>query len=128
MKPLPLPGSVDLVVVRDVTSIASALAVSVAEEQAAARHVTRELALRSRAARGLMRLVAARYLGCRPIDVPIVPARCIYCGEPHGKPMIDGSPVQINLSHAGDTVLIGIASSPWESIWNRRRAAAIRWR
>lgn len=112
MTQLPPPGSVDLVVVDDVSMSASNLVVSANEEQVAARHATEELALRSRAARGLMRLVVSRYLGCRPLEVPITPAACIHCGEPHGKPIIDGSPVQINLSHTNDTVLIAVASLP----------------
>ena len=82
------------------------------EERTAAHHATRQLSLRWRGARGLVRLVASNYLGCQPIDVPIKPAPCIYCGEPHGKPLIEGSPVHVNVSHAGDTVLIGISSLP----------------
>lgn len=112
VRELPPPGCVDLVVVHDVSTIASTLVVSDAEEQVAARHATPELGRRSRGARGVMRLVASQYLGCRPVDVPIVIAPCVLCGEPHGKPEIDGSPVQINLSHAGDTVLIGVSASP----------------
>src|ERR1700733_12800904 len=112
VKQLPPPGSVDLVVVHEVSKSASNLVVSAEEEHATARHATEELALRSRAARGLMRLVASHYLGCRPIEVPITPAPCIHCGEPHGKPVLGGSPVQINLSHTGDTVLIAVASLP----------------
>jgi 4'-phosphopantetheinyl transferase len=101
-----------VIFVHDAPAIAPALAVTDEEKRAADRYATERLALRSRGARGLMRLVASRYLDCPPIEVPITRAPCIYCGEPHGKPMIDGSPVQINLSHAGDTVLIGVASSP----------------
>jgi 4'-phosphopantetheinyl transferase len=112
MRELPPPGHVDLVVVHDVSTLASSLLVTNAEEQVAARHARPELARRSRGARGLMRLVASQYLGCRPVEVPIVIAACVLCGELHGKPEIDGSPVQINLSHAGDTVLIGASSSP----------------
>jgi 4'-phosphopantetheinyl transferase len=112
VRELPPPGSVDLVVIHDVLPCASTVVVTDEEERAAARHATEELALRQRGARGLMRLVASKYLGCRPIDVPIKPAPCIYCGEPHGKPLIDGSSAHINLSHAGNTVLIGISSLP----------------
>jgi len=111
MRELPPPGFVDLVAIHDVSPRASTFVVTEEEERTAARHATETLALRSRGARGLMRLVASKYLGCRPIDVPIIPAPCIHCGEPHGKPTIDGSPVQVSLSHAGDTVLVGIAAS-----------------
>jgi 4'-phosphopantetheinyl transferase len=112
VRELPAPGSVDLLVVHDISRIAATLVVTEEEERFAARRATQELALRSRGARGLMRLVASSYLGCRPLDVPIAPAACIHCGRPHGKPVVDGSPVQINLSHAGNTVLVGISSSP----------------
>lgn len=112
MRELPSPGSVDLVVVHDVSTSASTFLVTDEEERVAARHATRELALRARGARGVMRLVASRYLGCGPLEVPIAAAPCPHCGEPHGKPVIDGSPVHINLSHAGETVLVGISSSP----------------
>jgi 4'-phosphopantetheinyl transferase len=112
VKPLPPPGSVDLVVVHDISAIAPRLSVTDAEQLVAERHATHELALRSRGARGLMRLVASIYLGCRPLQVPIAPAPCVHCGEPHGKPVIDGSRLQINLSHAGNTILVGISSTP----------------
>jgi len=112
VRQLPRPGAVDLFVMRDISRTASSLVISDAEERADARYATPELALRARGARGLMRLVASEYLDCPPIDVPIAPAPCIHCGEPHGKPVIEGSPVHINLSHAGDTVLIGISSLP----------------
>ena len=96
----------------DVLPCASTVVVTDEEERTAAHHATEELSLRWRGARGLVRLVASNYLGCQPIDVPIKPAPCIYCGEPHGKPLIEGSPVHVNVSHAGDTVLIGISSLP----------------
>jgi 4'-phosphopantetheinyl transferase len=112
MKQLPPPGCVDLFVMHDIASNAPSLVVSDAEERTAARHATPALALRSRGARGLLRLVVSEYLDCRPIEVPIAPAPCIHCGGPHGKPIIEGSPVQMNLSHAGDTILVGIASLP----------------
>jgi 4'-phosphopantetheinyl transferase len=112
VRDLPPPGWVDVVVVRDISLCASTLAVSEAEERRAARKVSEEMTLRWRAARGLMRLVASRYLGCEPLEVPITLAPCVICGEPHGKPVLAHSPVHINLSHTGDTVMVGIASSP----------------
>lgn len=112
VRELPPPGSVDVIVVHDVAQSASSLAVSDAEESAAARRITEELALRRRGARGLMRLVASKYLGCEPLEVPIDLAPCVICGEPHGKPVLGDSPVHINLSHTGDTVMIGIARAP----------------
>jgi 4'-phosphopantetheinyl transferase len=112
VRELPPEGCVDVVVIHDVLRCASTAVVTDAEEQTAARHATEELALRWRAARGLMRLVASNYLGCQPVEVPIKPAPCIFCGEPHGKPLIDGSSAHINVSHAGNTMLIGISSQP----------------
>jgi hypothetical protein len=98
-----------------VSTLASSLAVTDAAEQVATRHTTPELVRRSRGARGLIRLVASQRTSvCLPVDVPIVIAPCVLCGELHGKLEIDGSPVQINLSHAGDTVLIGVSSLPLE--------------
>ena len=108
---LPPPGWVDVLVVHGVPEHAATLAVTDAEEQRAARRVTDEGAQRWRAGRGLMRLVASKYLGCEPLEVPIVPSRCVICGKPHGKPVLGTSPVHINLSHTGNTVMIGIASS-----------------
>jgi 4'-phosphopantetheinyl transferase len=109
---LPPPGLVDVVVVPDVREHAPILAVTDAEERRADRRVTDESAVRWRAARGLMRLVASRYLGCEPLEVPIMPSRCVICGEPHGKPVLGDSPVHINLSHTGDAAMIAVASSP----------------
>jgi 4'-phosphopantetheinyl transferase len=112
LRELPPPGWVDVVLVRDISLRATTLAVSEAEERRAARKVSEEIALRWRGARGLMRVVASRYLGCEPLEVPITLARCVICGGPHGKPVLADSPVHINLSHTGDTVMIAVASSP----------------
>jgi 4'-phosphopantetheinyl transferase len=109
---LPPPGAVDVIVVHDASQCPSALAVTEAEERLAARRITNERALRWRTARALMRLVASKYLGCEPLEVPITLAACVHCGEPHGKPVLADSPVHINLSHTQNTVVIGIASSP----------------
>jgi 4'-phosphopantetheinyl transferase len=98
--------------VHDASQNASTLAVTDAEERRAARRITEELAVRWRAARGLLRLVASKYLGCDPLEVPITLAPCVHCGEPHGKPVLAGSRVHINLSHTGDTVMIAVASAP----------------
>lgn len=112
MRELPPPGSVDVIVVHDTSQCASALVVTQAEERLAARRITEELASRWRAARGLMRLVASRYLDCEPLEVPLTLAPCMTCGEPHGKPVLAGSPVHINLSHTQNTVMIGVAAAP----------------
>ena len=112
MRELPPPGWVDVIVVHDASQSASNLVVTEAEERLAARRITEERALRWRAARGLMRLVASKYLGCEPLEVPITLAPCVICGEPHGKPVLADSPVHINLSHTQNTVMVGIAASP----------------
>jgi 4'-phosphopantetheinyl transferase len=112
LEELPPPGWVDVLVVRDVSQRASTLAVSEAEERRAARKLTQEMAMRWRGARGLLRVVASRYLGCEPLEVPITLAPCVICGEPHGKPVLADSPVHFNLSHTADTVMIAVASSP----------------
>ena len=56
------------------------------------------------AARGILRDVLARYLGC-------IPAALQFRYGPHGKPEVDsaGLDLRFNLSHAGDVALVAVA-------------------
>ncbi|MGZ6125109.1 MAG: 4'-phosphopantetheinyl transferase family protein [Myxococcales bacterium] len=61
-------------------------------------------ALRSRwgAARGILREVLGRTLGCRPSEV-----RFGY--GTHGKPYVAGAPIRFNISHSGALAVIAVA-------------------
>ncbi|HYN97826.1 MAG TPA: 4'-phosphopantetheinyl transferase superfamily protein [Pilimelia sp.] len=56
----------------------------------------------------LLRRVAGAYLGVHPAMVQ-VDRRCAGCGEPHGKPAVPGSDLELSLSHSGDVVVLAAA-------------------
>lgn len=62
---------------------------------------------RSGVAAALLRLVAARELGCRPAQVR-VGRRCPRCRGPHGKPTVQGPArgLEVSVSHAGEVVVV----------------------
>ena len=74
-----------------------------AERERASRFWRREDGDRYLSAHGALRIVLAHYLGCEP------PALRFETGE-HGKPFLEGSPIEFNLSHSGDVALIAVAS------------------
>jgi len=61
-----------------------------------------ELRHRWGAARGWLRLLLSRALGCAPAEVAFA------YGE-HGKPHVAGSPLRFNISHSGGRALIALA-------------------
>ncbi len=71
------------------------------ETARAARFVFPVHGHRFTAARGFLRCVLARALGCAPAEV-----RFEY--GPHGKPSLDATPISFNLSHSGDLALLGL--------------------
>jgi 4'-phosphopantetheinyl transferase len=56
-------------------------------------------------AAALLRFVVAEELGCDPTEVP-VDRSCTRCGEPHGRPRVLGSPLEVSVSHSGDLVMV----------------------
>ena len=59
----------------------------------------------------LAKAVLARYTGQRPAEVRF-DRTCGQCGEPHGKPVIEGSAVEHSVAHSGDLVAVAVAGAP----------------
>ncbi len=63
----------------------------------------------------LAKAVLARYTGQRPADVRF-DRTCGQCGEPHGKPVIEGGGVEggieHSVAHSGDLVAVAVAGAP----------------
>ncbi|WP_063774741.1 4'-phosphopantetheinyl transferase family protein [Kitasatospora azatica] len=58
-----------------------------------------------------LRTVLAERLGRRPAELTFRQAPCPGCGEPHGRPEVDG-PVEFSLSHAAGLAVIALAADP----------------
>jgi 4'-phosphopantetheinyl transferase len=56
-------------------------------------------------ARGLLRVLLGRYLGCAPGSVPILLA-------PDGKPVLEGGALEFNVSHTEGLALFAVADRP----------------
>ncbi len=108
---LPAGGVAEVVISDDATAKDFDVRLPDDEERAVARFATTQLRARARAARTLLRLVAASYLGCDPAEVPIRRAACAFCGGEHGKPVVGTAPMHANLSHAGSAVAVAVASA-----------------
>jgi 4'-phosphopantetheinyl transferase len=61
-------------------------------------------------AAALLRTVVSGHLGCRPAEV-VVDRTCARCGQPHGKPAVPGSGLEVSLSHSGDRVVLAVTRS-----------------
>jgi 4'-phosphopantetheinyl transferase len=59
----------------------------------------------------LAKTALARYTGLRPADVRF-DRTCGQCGEPHGKPVIEGGIVEHSVAHSGDLVAVAVARTP----------------
>ena len=59
----------------------------------------------------LAKTALARYTGQRPGDVRF-DRTCGQCGEPHGKPVIEGGGIEHSVAHSGDLVAVAVASAP----------------
>jgi 4'-phosphopantetheinyl transferase len=58
------------------------------------------------AGRALLRQVAAGYLRIPPRAVAVA-ARCNDCAEPHGRPTLPGSGIEVSIAHSRNCVLVG---------------------
>lgn len=56
-----------------------------------------------------LRLLLGAYLGIPPVDVLLQRLPCLLCGQPHGRPVVDGNPVHFSLSHSGGLCLLALA-------------------
>jgi 4'-phosphopantetheinyl transferase len=72
-----------------------------AERERAARFWRREDGDRHLSAHGALRLVLAEYLACDPLALRFA------TGE-HGKPFLEDTPLEFNLSHSSDLALIAV--------------------
>jgi 4'-phosphopantetheinyl transferase len=59
----------------------------------------------------LAKAAVARYTGQRPAEVRF-DRTCGQCGEPHGKPVIEGSGLEHSVTHSGDLVAVAVAGAP----------------
>ncbi|MFD9303480.1 4'-phosphopantetheinyl transferase family protein [Streptomyces sp. NPDC060048] len=59
-----------------------------------------------------LRLLLGAYLGVPPAEVLLQRLPCPLCGQPHGRPVVDGNPVHFSLSHSGGLCLLAFASTP----------------
>ncbi|MCX4692886.1 4'-phosphopantetheinyl transferase superfamily protein [Streptomyces sp. NBC_01408] len=59
-----------------------------------------------------LRMALARELGMPPAEVPFIRHPCPGCGEPHGRPGVEGDPLHFSLSHCADRGLIAVARTP----------------
>ncbi len=59
----------------------------------------------------LAKTALARYTGQRPEDVRF-DRTCGRCGEPHGKPVIEGAGVEHSVAHSGDLIAVAVARAP----------------
>src|SRR5688572_26216936 len=73
-----------------------------AERERASRFWRREDGDRHLSAHGALRLVLADYLACDPLALRFDTGN-------HGKPFIEGAPLEFNLTHSGDLALIAVA-------------------
>ncbi len=59
----------------------------------------------------LAKAALARYAGLRPADVRF-DRTCGQCGEPHGKPVLEGGLVDHSVAHSGDLIAVAVARAP----------------
>jgi 4'-phosphopantetheinyl transferase len=82
---------------------------SAAERRQIGRRLRPQDRDRAAAARGLLRTVLARYLGCAPEEVA-------FGHGPHGKPFLAAPggppPLEFNLSHSGGLALLAVTRAP----------------
>ena len=79
----------------------------------------------------LAKTALARYTGQRPADVRF-DRTCGQCGEPHGKPVIEGGgveggAVEHSVAHSGDLVAVAVARTPVGVDVEQPTGARTRW-
>ncbi|MER5966001.1 4'-phosphopantetheinyl transferase superfamily protein [Streptomyces sp. NPDC002057] len=67
---------------------------------------------RYRAAHVALRELLGAYLDRDPAAVRLVREPCPGCGDGHGRPAVEGTPLHFSLSHSGDAALLGFADTP----------------
>ncbi|MFE2286273.1 4'-phosphopantetheinyl transferase family protein [Streptomyces sp. NPDC059443] len=67
---------------------------------------------RYRAAHIGLRLILGGYTGLDPRSVPVTREDCPCCGEPHGRPALEGGGPHFSLSHSDDLALIAVSGVP----------------
>ncbi len=75
------------------------------ERQRAAKFINPTHEDRWIVARGYLRQILSQYLD-------LTPAQIVFTYTQQGKPELEGSPIQFNLSHSGDRAVYGISNSP----------------
>lgn len=83
------------------------------ERQRAARFISPTHGDRWIVARGYLRQILCQHL-VRGSSAPanLTPAQIVFTYSQQGKPELEGSPIQFNLSHSGDRAVYGISNSP----------------
>lgn len=75
------------------------------------RYIRAEDRARFRTARALAKNLLARRVGVQPGDIRL-DSTC-ECGQPHGKPRLVGSGLELSISHSGDWIVVAVtAGSP----------------
>jgi 4'-phosphopantetheinyl transferase len=72
------------------------------------RYLRAEDRARFRTARALAKNLLARRVGVRPEEIRL-DSTC-KCGEPHGKPRLAGSGLELSISHSGDWIVVAVTA------------------
>lgn len=88
---------------------AAAATLDADEQDRAARFATPLLRRRYVLAHAGLRSVLSRFTGTPPARLSLAREACTACGEPHGKPRLQGPGPAFNLAHSGDTAVVAVA-------------------
>ncbi|MFD6417198.1 4'-phosphopantetheinyl transferase family protein [Streptomyces sp. NPDC060194] len=113
--PLALPGAAPEVWMAGAREYPAASRVDVLDEGERRRAATfvrdadRELYTVAHVA---LRMLLGRYLAADPAELALTRLACPGCGEPHGRPAVEGVPLHFSLSHSDGTAVLAFASLP----------------
>lgn len=82
------------------------------ERSHAASYVRAELRRPYEIAHAAARGIVGRAVGLEPAEVRFGRHACPRCGEPHGRPMVEGGHVEFSLTHTPGLVLVALADRP----------------